>query len=101
MSKVSSRSRIYSILTSVLALSVATATLAADKAPAPTKETREKMAVLHEHMAACLRSDKSISECHTEMMHDCRADLGKQGCPMMEMGHGMTMKHKMQPTESK
>jgi hypothetical protein len=33
-----------------------------------SKETREKMATLHEHMAACLRSDKSISDCRSEMM---------------------------------
>ena len=36
--------------------------------PAPTKEMREQMASLHEHMAACLRSAKSIDDCHHEMM---------------------------------
>ncbi len=35
---------------------------------APTKEMREKMASLHEHMAACLRSAKSVDDCHHEMM---------------------------------
>ena len=35
---------------------------------APTKEMREKMASLHEHMAACLRSAKSVDDCHHDMM---------------------------------
>ena len=35
---------------------------------APTKEMREQMASLHEKMAACLRSAKSIDDCHHEMM---------------------------------
>ena len=59
---------------------------AASASPAaPSKETREKMAQLHEQMAACLRSDKSIDACRSEMMKNCH-DLGEQGCPMM--GHG-------------
>jgi hypothetical protein len=59
-------------------------------APAPSKETREKMAVLHEQMAACLRSDKSLSECHAQMMKSCHESLGANGCPMGmgHMGHG-------------
>jgi hypothetical protein len=57
--------------------------------PAPvTKETREKMAVVHEQMAACLRSDKSLAECHAEMKKGCKESLGDQGCPMMGMGMG-------------
>jgi hypothetical protein len=36
--------------------------------PAPTKEQREKMAVEHDQIAACLRSDRAIEECHKEMM---------------------------------
>ena len=36
--------------------------------PAPTKEQREKMAQAHEKLAACLRSDRPIDECHAEMM---------------------------------
>jgi hypothetical protein len=57
---------------------------------APSKEIREKMATLHEQMAACLRSDKSLAECRTQMMKGCR-DLGSQTCPMMGMGGGMGM----------
>jgi len=40
--------------------------------PAITKEMRAKMAAAHEQMAACLKSDRPIMECHAEMMklHD-------------------------------
>lgn len=54
---------------------------------APSKETREKMASLHEQMAACLRSDKPIADCHSQMMKSCQDAMGEQGCRMM--GHGM------------
>lgn len=55
-----------------------------------TKEQRETMAKNHEGMAACLRSDKSIAECHDEMMKNCQDN---NACPMKgRMGmhhHGM------------
>lgn len=40
--------------------------------PAATKEMRAKMAAVHEQMAACLKSDRPMAECHAEMMkqHD-------------------------------
>ena len=43
-----------------------------DTRPPPTKEMREKMADAHEKIAACLRSDRPIDECHDEMkkMHE-------------------------------
>ena len=53
-----------------------------------TKEMREKMAVLHEQMAACLRSDKSLADCRDEMRKSCKDSLGDQDCPMMGMGMG-------------
>ena len=63
---------------------------------APTRAMRERMANLHEQMAACLRSDKSISECRTEMQKQCQEMMGSQGCMrmmgsggMMGMGGGM------------
>ena len=56
---------------------------------APSKATREQMAKLHEQMAACLRSDKTFSECRQEMMKSCQATIGSSGCPMMGMGPGM------------
>lgn len=59
---------------------------AASQPAAPTKEMREKMASLHEQMAACLRSDKSITECRQTLMRSCRDSLGPHDCPMMGMG---------------
>lgn len=60
-----------------------------------TKEQRENMAAMHEKMAECLRSDKAMSECRTEMKGQCQAMMGGDGCPMMMdhmrgmMGPGM------------
>ncbi len=59
------------------------------KAPEWTKEQRETMAKNHDSMAACLRSDKAISDCHDEMMKSCKES---DTCPMkgrMGMHHGM------------
>ena len=71
----------------------ATAVFAADEPPAPpsapSKETREQMAAVHEEMAACLRSDKAFAACRDEMQKSCREMMGEQACPMMGMGMGM------------
>ncbi len=77
-------------LVAVVAMLIAgTQVWAADMSPnasasqaQPSKETREKMAQAHEKMAACLRSDRSISECHHEMMTACE-ELGEHACGMM------------------
>lgn len=77
----------------------ASAALAAD-APAatesataagPSKETREAMAVLHEQMAACLRSDKPIEQCRSEMHKACQEKIGPEQCPMMMRMHDRRM----------
>lgn len=54
----------------------------------PSKEVREKMATLHEQMAACLRSDKSFADCRTEMRRNCPQMVGAESCPLMGMGMG-------------
>lgn len=61
------------------------ATKEAEKAAvkAPTKEQRLKMAEMHEKMAACLKSDRTIKECRSEMMKSCEESGGKNGCSMM------------------
>ncbi|MGK5082459.1 hypothetical protein WDW37_04060 [Bdellovibrionota bacterium FG-1] len=90
---------------------VGTSALAADKTaqapatakrPEPTAEQRQKMATLHEKMAACLRTDRKLSDCRQEMMKSCKEQMGKDGCPMMGRDgmhhHGMGMGHdKMTP----
>src|SRR5690349_18443392 len=58
-----------------------------------TPEQRKGMAEVHEKMAACLRSDKSMEECHKEMKQTCEEKMGKDGCPMM--AHMGDMHHKM------
>jgi hypothetical protein len=60
-------------------------------APVASQEMRAKMATLHEQMATCLRSEKPLSECRSEMMKGCQERLGDRGCPMM----GMSMNHSM------
>jgi hypothetical protein len=52
--------------------------------PAMTAEQRNKMADVHEKLAACLRSDRPMSDCHEEAMKNCQDLLGAN-CPM---GHG-------------
>jgi hypothetical protein len=54
-----------------------------------TKEMRAQMATIHEQMAACLRSDKSMSHCRTEMMTSCQKITGTQGCCMGQSTKGM------------
>ncbi len=47
------------------------------KGPPPlSKEDREKLAVLHEKMAACLRSQKMMRECAEEMHAGCKSIPG-------------------------
>lgn len=82
------------------------AAFAADVPPAnqaaPSKEMREKMAILHEQMAACLRSEKPIADCRSEMKKSCGEIMAKEGCPMMEgMHHGMMKNPSSVPPEPK
>ena len=62
--------------------------------PALTKEQRQRMATIHERIAACLRSDTPISECHKEAMKSCQETMGKGECPIMG---GAMHEHMMQP----
>ncbi len=60
---------------------------AAPEGPPMTTEQRQQMAGAHEKMAACLRSDRPVAECHEEIMKSCQETMGK-ACPMMGgMGH--------------
>ena len=91
MIKLFSNRHAGAVIASVLLITGAGAAFAADPPAAPhdtpSKEMREKMASLHEQMAACLRSDKPIADCHSQMMKSCKETMGEKGCPMM--GHGM------------
>jgi len=63
---------------------------AASRTMAPTKEQREKMAQAHEKLAACLRSDRDVAECHHEMMEQCK-DMKGEECEHMK--HHMRHEH--------
>lgn len=82
-------------LTATVLLGAGAATALSAEPPAtsspPSKEMRERMASIHEKMAACLRSDKEFSECRQQMQQDCSQVMGGQGCPMMGMGRGRMM----------
>lgn len=56
-----------------------------------TAEQRENMAKMHEGMASCLRSTKSMKDCRADMKSSCE-NMGKDACPMMGKGkRGMMM----------
>ena len=73
--------------------------MAADTATAePSKELRAKMAAAHEQMAACLRTDRAMSDCREEMMKECHQLTGQHACPMMGMDkHTHMMKSSKPP----
>ena len=78
-------------IASLLLMGSSSALFAADAPTAvPSKEMRAQMAALHVQMAACLRSDKPMSECRTQMIQSCQSKMGSQGC-RAAMGTGMGM----------
>ena len=88
----------YASLLSVLGMASAWSAFAGDTTASatptvPTKEMRAQMATVHEQMAACLRSDKSIAHCRNEMMSSCQKIMGPQGCSTMGMGQGTKGMH--------
>ncbi|MBS0418378.1 MAG: hypothetical protein JSR66_11740 [Proteobacteria bacterium] len=60
----------------------------------PAPQTRQKMAALHEQMAACLRSDQAFAICQAQMVKSCKEQLGSE-CRMV--GHGGDGPHRMRP----
>ncbi len=52
--------------------------------PEMTPAQRQKMADVHEKMAACLRSDRAAADCHQEMLQSCQATM--DGPCTMTMG---------------
>ncbi len=72
--------------------------------PAPSHEMREKMAGAHEQMAACLRSDRPIADCHGEMMknhgmmhpgEDGHEGMGHEGMTKEDCAHWAHHDHEM------
>jgi len=63
----------------------------------PSQQTREKIAVLHEQLAACLRSDRPVSECRSEMVTNCQAQIGSNCATIAGVVHGTDNRHRMHP----
>ena len=79
----------------LVSLAFINSSFAADAPPAsPSKEMRQQMALAHEKMAACLRSDRAFTECRQEMMQSCASQSAAFGCGMM-MGEGMQMRRQI------
>lgn len=55
---------------------------AAGQNQGPSPEQRAKMATAHEQMAACLRSTRSMSDCHRDMRSAHEAACQNGGCGM-------------------
>jgi hypothetical protein len=70
------------------------------KVPQMTAEQRSKMAEAHEKLAACLRSDRPVSECHDEMMKSHDSGCCGGDCPMMH-GKGKKHSHGAHPDQTK
>ena len=66
--------------------------------PEPSKEQREKMALVHEKLAACLRSERSFADCHHEMESSHAEAMGKEHCPMEHKMHHHPMTSEQGPT---
>ncbi len=89
------KTTVLNIFVLTLTLSMGSFALAASKTKAEssdkkppmeiTAEQRQQMAGMHEKMATCLRSDKSMDDCHSEMMATHKDFKDQGSCPM----HGM------------
>lgn len=67
-----------------------------------SKEQREALAKNHDKMAQCLRSEKTLKECHQEMMDACEKSGDGMNCPMKKMkNHKMMKNSKMMNKDSK
>lgn len=91
------RAIVASLIAAAWAGSAFAANSAKPECPTPTKETREKMAAWHEQMAACLRSDKAITECRSEMAKNHDEMMREMGCPGRKMHSHMDKQPQTSP----
>ena len=89
----------------ILSLSLPTAVMAQAKSKGPTNqahaeqspEMKKNMAEMYQKMADCMKTEKSMHDCHKEVMKDCPVAKATGSCPLMDgmkgmMNHGK-MKH--------
>lgn len=85
----------------MIAITLATIVLTSGSAFAAdrkvSREDRQKMADVHTKMAECLKSNKAMTDCQSEMMRSCKSMMGKEGCPMMGHMQGMMKGDMMNP----
>ena len=90
----------YAIVAVALFLSLPTIVTAQSKSKAPpshaqadqSPEMKKNMADMYQKMADCMRTDKSMHDCHKEVMKDCPVAKETGSCPLMD-GMGGMMKH--------
>lgn len=95
----SSRSHFSLVAALVLsvAISIPTSVMAQAKAKSPANQTqaepspemKKNMADMYQKMADCLKTEKSMHECHKEVMKDCPMAKENGSCPLMEGMKGM------------
>lgn len=89
----------------ILSLSLPGIVMAQAKSKAPNSqahaeqspEMKKNMADMYQKMADCMKTDKSMHDCHKEVMKDCPVAKATGSCPLMDgmkgmMNHGK-MKH--------
>ena len=67
-----------------------------------SQDQRKDMAAMHEKMAECLRSDKTMDECRDQMRAQGQGMMASGLCPMAAQGQGMGMHdHKLMKHRAK
>ncbi len=75
----------FLLLSATLALTSTSFAKEKAKSAELSKDERNQMAEMHSKMADCLKSDKVMSECHSEMMKSCK-EMGNK-CEMQMKRH--------------
>ena len=97
------KTKALAVLTAIAAScgSVVPAAEPAHAAHGTPKQLREQMASAHEKMAACLRSDRPLAECRSELMRACQKIRDGHDCGMQAMGRRAFMTDPSQDPDGK
>lgn len=61
----------------------------------PSPQMKKDMADMYQKMADCLKTEKSMHDCHKEVMKDCPVAKATGSCPLMDGMKGMMHDGKM------